>query len=461
MQKKQKTAFSLVELSIVILIVSILVTGSLGISKTALGNSKSKITKERMDTIYKALTSFVATNRRLPCPSVLTLAKGTAGYGVEAATPGTCTSVTTISGNTVYGMIPITALGLDPDMGEDGFGTKFSYVVDKRFTKQSASTASSDGFEITKSVVAENGAAITPTLIRVQGPSGTDIVPDLNALFVLISHGANKANGWNATGTTQNPAGSIANETSNSSLDSVSTYIAYSTDANFDDILLFKTKPHLVRDAGLEFMMCNGAEAQTANNANAWTTNGMYSCNICSTAANNSKFCGKYGVWSPINTVIQCTANSSVCATAQSGKILNQVIVPITGADLFILTQSGTTTSFETIATVNYDPVSSSSKLIIEFHAAYKVIGWGTDSLESRLAIGETQIGYQRQYFISEGGGGSRSSTLFPLVGFYDNTSTAQKTFLAQVRRFSGDDSILIYRSLAGSVNMKITEVAN
>ncbi len=310
MQKKQKTAFSLIELSVVILIIGIIIGTSVGISKTTVNSSKAKVTKERMDTIYKALSNFVATNRRLPCPSVLTLAKGAAGYGVEAATPGTCTGITA-NGNTIYGMIPITALGLDPDMGEDGFGTKFSYVVDRRFTKQSLNDLSVDGFEITKAVKAENGVAISPTLIRVQGPAGTDILPDLNALFVLISHGANKNSGWNATGIAQNPAGSIADETSNSFSSFDNIFITSSTDPNFDDILLFKTKPQLVRDAGLEFIICNFAEAQTSTRA--WTKNGLYGCTICSTTADNSKTCGKYGVWNSLSTGV-CTVNTSSCA---------------------------------------------------------------------------------------------------------------------------------------------------
>jgi prepilin-type N-terminal cleavage/methylation domain-containing protein len=310
MPKKTKTAFSLVELSIVILIVSILITGSLGISKTAINNTKVQNTKEKMDKVYKALTNFVAINRRLPCPALLTISKGTSGYGNETgAGTGTCTGLTP-NGNTVYGMIPITALGLEPDMAEDGFGTKFSYVVDQRFTKQSTSTESTDGFEMTKSVKAEDGLAISPTLIRVQGPSGSDILPDLNALFVLISHGANKNSGWNATGTAQNPAGGIADETNNSAASFDSTFIAYSTDPNFDDILLFANKPKIVRDAGLEFMMCNKGEAATASKT--WTVNGNYGCSVCSSTANNQKTCGKYGVWSALST-LTCAVNTSTC----------------------------------------------------------------------------------------------------------------------------------------------------
>jgi prepilin-type N-terminal cleavage/methylation domain-containing protein len=308
---REKKAFSLIELSIVILIISILIGGSIGMSKSVINSSKAKVTKDRMATIDKSLSNFVARNRRLPCPALLTIAKNTSTYGDEVGTgTGSCTGLTATD-NKVYGMLPVVALGLEADLGEDGFGSKFSYVVDERFTKQSLNKTSSDGFELTKAIVAEDGAAISPALIKVQGPAGTDILPDLNALFVLISHGANKNGGWNATGTSQSPDGSIADENSNSFTSFDSTFIAYSTDPNFDDILLFKNKPQLVREAGLEFIMCSFNEATTSTKS--WTTNGSYGCNICSTTADNSKTCGKYGVWSSLITNT-CIANADSCA---------------------------------------------------------------------------------------------------------------------------------------------------
>lgn len=454
MQKKEKTAFSLIELSIVILIVSILVTGSIGISKTAIGNSKNKITKERMDTIYKALSNFVVINRRLPCPSVLTLAKGTAGYGAEAATPGTCTGITA-NGNTVYGMIPISALGLNPDMGEDGFGTKFSYVVDKRFTKQSASTASTDGFEIVKAVKAENGAAISPTLIRVQGPSGTDILPDLNALFVLISHGANKNSGWNATGTAQNPAGSVADETANSFSGFNNIFIAYSTDPNFDDILLFKTKPQLVRNAGMEFMMCNAAEAQTSTKT--WTTNGLYGCNVCSTTANNNKTCGKYGVWSSLYTST-CVANTASCSISlddKAGSVIQvqQAIktdvftsssaswVDWTGMSVNITETAGRST--RSLFKISFSSgVSNSSSNSFQYVRLIRRVS-GVDTL---IAAGNAVASAQRAWVdaaIGDPGGVSYMTTLKPLSAVYVDTpnTTSTITYKLQVIKTNGGTS--------------------
>jgi prepilin-type N-terminal cleavage/methylation domain-containing protein len=334
-----KKAFSLVELSIVILIVSILITGSLGISKTAINNAKIKVTKDRMDTVYKAFNSYLAANRRLPCPASMAVAKGTAlTYGAESATPGTCTGayISSNASNLAYGMVPILALNLDPDMAEDGFGTKFTYVVDRRFTAQSTSATSvstctgttppSCGFEITKGIASDADTSTTDLSgIDVQGPLGTSLLSNKNGIFLLLSHGPDKYKGFNATGTAQDTTPGVDDENNNScdqtslcattstaSFDRV--FINNSTNPNFDDIVMFKSKPQLVRDAGLEFLMCSPSEAQTASLT--WTTNGSYGCNVCSGTANNSKTCGKYGVWGSALTNIICTTNNATCSAA-------------------------------------------------------------------------------------------------------------------------------------------------
>ena len=333
MQKKykksrEKRGFSLIELSIVILIVSILITGSLGISKTAINNSKVKVTKERMDAVYQAFANFLATNRRLPCPAVMTTAKGAAGYGSEAATPGDCINTFVSSVNAPhlsYGMVPIAALGLDQDMAEDGFGTKFTYVVDKRFTKQSSNIFAADGFEITKGIPSEADNSSTDLYgIDVQGPALAPLLSNKNGVLLLLSHGANKFNGFNATGTAQNGASAVAGEynkdednnscntcsTSSGTTSFDRTFLTSSADPNFDDIVLFKTKTQLVRNAGLEFIMCSSNEA--AIGSVIWSTNGNYGCAVCAQTDNNRRICGRYGIWSANNSTT-CTANTSVC----------------------------------------------------------------------------------------------------------------------------------------------------
>jgi prepilin-type N-terminal cleavage/methylation domain-containing protein len=331
MRQKQKTAFSLIELSIVVLIVSILISGAIFASKSNINNAKTKVTKEKLEVIYKAMVNFVYTNKRLPCPADLTTPKSDALYGNEASTNGICDSLfTSVNAlNLVYGTIPYLALGINKDMVEDGFGTKFSYAVDARFTKASVDTSSIDGFEITQSREAPNGTAYE--IIKIQEAGASDFI-STNALFAIISHGANKYGGHNADGTLQNNVdNALSEEIENSPDDGTNfftydnVFISYSQNPNFDDIVLFKSKIQLARDAGLKYIMCSGAEADDVAGIDSpawvWTgINGEYnmaisSFNSCSdgpspTFINNNpdfdnpnkaaKMCGQYGIWSSI-----------------------------------------------------------------------------------------------------------------------------------------------------------------
>jgi hypothetical protein len=81
--------------------------------------------------------------------------KGSNNYGSEASNDEYCDELFVGGVNLVYGMIPIDVLNLNADMAEDGYGTKFSYVVGKRFAKTSLGTSGSDGFELTKSAPSE------------------------------------------------------------------------------------------------------------------------------------------------------------------------------------------------------------------------------------------------------------------------------------------------------------------
>ncbi|MFT7098244.1 MAG: hypothetical protein ACJAS6_000092 [Rickettsiales bacterium] len=286
-----------------------------------------------MDIVYDAISTFVAQNKRLPCPASLELAKGHANYGLElggnqSTIATACAGTFSINSaivhkNPAYGMVPTQALGLDPEMAEDGFGTKFSYIVDRRFTR--TSTGSEDAavisFELIKSLPHEADAIGAGLVGIILTASGTKITPNNNAILVLISHGANKFKGWNASGTTQNIAAGTADENSNGcgSIDDPQTvpcnttsvastydrtFIASSTDANFDDIVLFKTKTQLVRDAGLEFIMCNNLEASTPDTnsvcelvAQTFST-ANYGDDSYGDGGICLKTCGKYGIWS-------------------------------------------------------------------------------------------------------------------------------------------------------------------
>src|SRR4051812_36708993 len=109
-------------------------------------NYKSVATLEKLNMVEKRLTGFMIAHGRLPCPADGQYAFNTANFGVEAATPGTCTGGTPSAplgpdagtGYVVGGVIPTKTIGLSDEYAVDGFGHRFGYVVDKRATLNSS-----------------------------------------------------------------------------------------------------------------------------------------------------------------------------------------------------------------------------------------------------------------------------------------------------------------------------------
>ena len=336
-QKNPKKAFSLLELSIVILIISILIVGSMSASVTAINNAKYKVTRDRMAEIYKAMGSYLLTNKALPCPASLKNLKSdvTTGpsYGI-AGSAGTCAlDGVFIGGSLAYGMVPVQALGLNTDMAEDGFGSRFTYVVATTFTNPSVTTNDTTGFgRAPETSIMTVKESLTTTAAAFQ-TNTTD------AIFVIISHGANKYGAFNNNSSTQNTASTDLDEQKNygtSFVDgagtadtvTISSYFvptSVNSDA-FDDVFFYKTRNTMLIDFNaLSLIVCkngatNGADYSIAGGAittafpwPATTTSPTYygqivaSTDTC-TSHNSSyvttvtyptKRCGAFGVWQP------------------------------------------------------------------------------------------------------------------------------------------------------------------
>lgn len=280
---KKKSGFTLIELSMVLVIVGTLFSSGLIAYQSILSSSRTKITNENIDVVYKAIGNYLIANRKLPCPASLILTESDPNYGTSMTDDGTCSigagnpgGVITSSAfsNLVYGMVPVKTLGLPNSFAKDGFNTKISYIVDKNFTVVVNSTGTS-GFE------GYNPASANIT-IKELSASGSDIITD--AIMVILSHGTNKLGGFNASSTSQN-----SNPTSADELDNIRTanfnniFVINSTDTLFDDVLSFKNKMQLAIDAGFENMICREADSnylvETPNANNTYNTNKCYDDN--------------------------------------------------------------------------------------------------------------------------------------------------------------------------------------
>ena len=266
----KKRAFSLIELSVVITILSIVAVGILSISVGGISNNKAKTTNDRMSLIYRALGEYVLVNKRLPCPASIKEVKSSINYGVEGTAAGTCTAGTgvyssTTATNLVYGMVPIKTLGLNNILGEDGYENKIAYIVDKSYTSTSTFSSATSGITIQKYV----GGAVT-----------TDAS---SAIFAIISYGANENSSFAATSAIQNTVATNIDEMLNDAIsfnDGVKTAVFTQNLINFterspifDDVIFYRTRDNFLKDV-------QGANLTDANITSAANSNGPIDCPI-------------------------------------------------------------------------------------------------------------------------------------------------------------------------------------
>lgn len=244
LHKKRPKAFSLTELSVIIVVASIIAAGVLSVSGGKVGNNKVKVTNDRINEIYKALGSYAVANKRMPCPASITAVKSSdSNYGVEGAAAGDCTAGTGVyvgGTNLVYGMVPIKTLGLRSSVGEDGFGNKIAYFVDKSFTDSATFTSTSGSITIQKYTAGALSTVAT------------------SQMFVLVSYGANQSSSFGSNSDAQNTVTADTDEMSNDATTfnnlaktaSFTNTLTASTERStvFDDIIFYKSRDNLLMD---------------------------------------------------------------------------------------------------------------------------------------------------------------------------------------------------------------------
>lgn len=130
-KKKFKSAFSLVEVVIILLIVSIATTAVIGFTPKKDYEKAEKITIQNLDKIERALLAFYNINGFLPCPASLTatgVSIGTASDCAAGAIGGTF-DFTTGTDVVRNGMVPGRQLSLPPETLIDGWGNRIVYSL--------------------------------------------------------------------------------------------------------------------------------------------------------------------------------------------------------------------------------------------------------------------------------------------------------------------------------------------
>lgn len=198
--------FSLLEMSVVVVIAGLLLGGLLTSVAGLQARQREAGTEQQLEEIREALGTFAALNRRLPCPANPATAATATGAGTERVPNATgCTG-----GN--HGVLPWATLGLAQG---DGWGRRFTYRVSATFARS--------GVAITLASTGDN---------IVRNLAGVDLATQVPV--VIISHGANARGSFGPTGAAS-AGGTDPSELENSDADAL--FVSNTPTEQFDDLV--------------------------------------------------------------------------------------------------------------------------------------------------------------------------------------------------------------------------------
>ena len=315
---ENKKAYTLIELSIAILIISLLMAGVFSFATGSINDAKSALTTQRMEEIYKSMGTYLMVNKRLPCPASIKTSKiNDILYGQEVSGANGCEGEgvykSLTHANLFFGGVPIKALNLSSEYAEDGYGNKFNYIIDRRFTYGFITTGST-----IENIASSFGTVAPYNIIAVKEKqfNGTSLELTSDAIFVLSSAGANGLGAFNAESAIQNNSPTDVEEIDNritglndsispptATFDNIFFINSYGSE-NFDDILFYKARINFLSDFSAENLIyCKGFDISDTSftKRNLYYGQYLYANSACTNNGEIIKIkkCGNGG-WSPI-----------------------------------------------------------------------------------------------------------------------------------------------------------------
>lgn len=199
--RKRVAGFSLLELSISLLIVSLLSSGLLLSLAAQRDIADTQAAQQQLEEIRETLTGFALSYGRLPCPARAQLAHTEMQAGREDC-------------SLQHGVIPWVTLGLPEN---DPWGNRVTYYASDRFTATPLN-GSQAGFSLE-----------TLGNANILDSSGKTLASELPA--VIVSHGRNAAGAYNSNGMPLPGASGEEGENADADL----TFIAHTPTPTFDD----------------------------------------------------------------------------------------------------------------------------------------------------------------------------------------------------------------------------------
>lgn len=189
MSRNAQKGFSLIEVSLVVIIGGILLSLFSTSLINMISNTKEKTTQDRIKEVDEALRQYASVNNRLPCAASLSVAIETPNYGRETnCAAGAPAGTTDDSAQPVrVGAIPTRTLNLPDSHGFDAWGSRLIYAVTKPLTSQATYDLRNGRIDVLDS---NNNSIVSPPR---------------SVTYAVISVGKDRRGGWNADGFLSSP----------------------------------------------------------------------------------------------------------------------------------------------------------------------------------------------------------------------------------------------------------------
>ena len=236
-RRQSEHGFTLIEMSIVIVIIGIILSMSMSVLTRQVQRTALVSTKDNADQVIDAVANFLYQHNRLPCPAA---PNGSgASFGQER---NSCTNVANAGG-----IVPFKTLGLTEAQAKDGYKRYLTYRVTPALASSSF-TALTDYCAVSDSARSSD--------IDIRDENNNSVSPGSVIAVAIISHGENGYGAYTGNGNNQYSATAGSNdEDENADEDENLVDRPFSSNSSdiFDDLVRWKTKYNLVSSHSSSF----------------------------------------------------------------------------------------------------------------------------------------------------------------------------------------------------------------
>lgn len=186
-----RTAFSLLELSIVLVIVSVVAVLGLEVANQFVARRAYVETQAKLARIDQAIVDFRRIHGRLPCIA------DTASNGMEYSS---CTN-TGLTSTVITGTVPYVALNLSFDDVVDSYGNLINYAVSRRLTLDATTSPANNFNDSTAMIEIRTGRLQNPCSTTCSVLADPTASPATGAAYAVFSNGYDRRGGRNRVGT--------------------------------------------------------------------------------------------------------------------------------------------------------------------------------------------------------------------------------------------------------------------